>query len=77
MQLSSKKLLLVICKILRLFSNTFTAHDKSSVVKRKYLKHPIHMELSQKQKTFPRFFSAFSKSRINFEHIRKKDDIHS
>ena len=77
MQLSSKKLLLVICKILRLFSNTFTTHDKSSIVNRKYLKHRTHMQLSQKQRAFCQFFSTFLISQLNFEHIQKKGDIHS
>ena len=39
--------------------------------------HPIHMQISQKEKNFSQFFSAFSKSRLNFEHIQKKRDIHS
>ena len=30
------------------------------------------MQLSQKQKTFSQFFSAFSKSWLNFEHFEKK-----
>ena len=32
----------------------------------------IQMHLSQKQKTFSCFFSAFSKSTLNFEHFQKK-----
>ena len=35
---------------------------------------PIQILLSQKQNTFSQFFSAFSKSTLNFEHSRKKDD---
>ena len=30
------------------------------------------MELSGKQKTFSEFFSAFSKSSLNFEHFQQK-----
>ena len=60
------------CKTLRPFVNTFTAHDKYSVVNTQYLQHPIHMQLSQKQETFSLFLSAFLKSRSNFEHIKKK-----
>ena len=30
------------------------------------------MHLSQKQKIFSEFFSAFFKSRLNFEHFQKK-----
>ena len=67
----------MIWKILGLFVNTFTAYDKYSVLNREYLKHPIDMQLAGKQKTFFQFFSAFLKSRLNFEHIQKIDDIHS
>ena len=67
----------MICKILRLFVNTFTAYDKYCVLNREYLTQPIHMQLSQKQKTFFQFFSAFLKSRLNLEHIQEKDDTHS
>ena len=70
-QLILKKSLLVICKILRPFVNTFTAHHKYSVLNKQYLLHPIHMQLTQKQKTFSEFFSAFLKSWWNFEHIQK------
>ena len=38
---------------------------------------PIHMQLSQKLTTFSRFFIAFSKSGLNFEHFRKKDETQS
>ena len=63
----------MICKILRPFVNTFTAHDKYSVLNKQYLLHPIHMQLTQKQKTFSQVFSAFLKSRLNFEHIQKEE----
>ena len=76
-ELSLKKSLLVICKILGLFFNTSTACDKSSVPNREYLMHPIHMQISQKEKIFSQFFFWFLKSRLNFEHIQKKGDIHS
>ena len=35
---------------------------------------PIQILLSQKQKTFCQFYSAFLKSTLNFEHFGKKDD---
>ena len=35
------------------------------------------MQLSQKQKNFSGFFSAFLKSTSYFEHFRQKDDPHS
>ena len=69
--LSLKKTLLVIFKILRPFVHTFTAHDKHSVLNRQYLPDSIKMQLSQKQKKFSEIFTAFSKSRLNFEHIQK------
>ena len=76
-QFNCKKYLLVICKILRLFINTFSAVDKYSLPNREYLTQPLQVQLSQKQETFPRFFSAFSKSKLKFEHFQKKDDPHS
>ena len=73
----SKNYLLVIWKMLRLFVNTMTAVDKCSLPNRHNLRQPIHMQLSQKLKTFSQFFLAFSKSTLNFEHFPKKDDAHS
>ena len=49
-----------------------TAVDKCSLPNRDNLMTPIHMQLSKKLKTFPEFFLAFSKSRLNFEHFQKK-----
>ena len=63
----------MICKILRLFFDTFTSYDKYSVLNREYLTQPIHMQLFQKQNTFSEFFSAFLKSRLNFEYIKKNN----
>ena len=63
----------MICKILRLFVDTFTSYDKYSVLNREYLTQPIHMQLFQKQNTFSEFFSAFLKSRLNFEYIKKNN----
>ena len=37
----------------------------------------IQMHLSQKQKIFSWFFSAFLESALTFEHFQKKDDPHS
>ena len=34
--------------------------------------HTIQMHLSQKQKIFSEFFSAFFESAVNFEHFQKK-----
>ena len=54
-----------------------SAVDKCSLPSRDNLMEPIHMQLSQKLKTFSEFFFAFSKSRVNFQHFQKKDDAHS
>ena len=54
-----------------------SAVDKYSLPNRDNLMQPIHMELSLKLKTFSEFFSAFSKSRLNFEYFQEKDDAHS
>ena len=63
--LSLKKSVLVICKMLWLFVNTFTANDKYSPLHRDNFTQPIQMKLSQKEKTFSEFFSAVLKSRLN------------
>ena len=69
--------MLVLCKILRLFVYTLTNHDKYCLLSRDNLAQPIQILLSQKQKTFSEFFSAFLKSSLNFEHFPQKDDPHS
>ena len=66
----------MICKILRLFVNTFTDCDKGSVLNREYLTLPLHMQLSQKQ-IFSEIFCEFLKSRLKFQHIRKKGHTYS
>ena len=50
---------------------------KCSVPNRDNLMQPIHMQLSQKLKIFSQLFNVFSKSRLIFEHLQKKDDAHS
>ena len=54
-----------------------SAVDKCSLPNRNNLMQPIHMQLSQKLKTFSQYFNVFWKSRLNFEHFPKKDDGHS
>ena len=71
-QFSWKKSLLVIWKSLRLFVNTMSAVEKCSLPNRDNLMRPIHMQLSQKIKTFSPFFREFAKSRLNFGHFPKK-----
>ena len=68
--------MLVLCKILSLFVNTLTDDDKYCLLYRDNLTQPIQILLSQKEKHFSQFFSSFLKSRLNFEHFRKKDDPH-
>ena len=74
---SCRKSLLGICKSLRLFVNTMSAVDKCSLPNTDSSMQPIDNQLSQKLKTFSQLFSAFSKSRLNFEHFQKKDDAHT
>ena len=61
----------------RLFPNTLSADGKYSLLNRDNLMQRIQMQLSQKQKTFPQFFSSFFKSSLNLEHFPKKDDTPS
>ena len=69
--------MLVLCKILRLFVSILSDDDKYCLLYRHNLTKAIQILLSQKQKTFCQFLSAFLKSTLNFEHSRKKDDPHS
>ena len=64
--------MLVLCKILRLFVNTLTDDDKYSLLYRDNLTQPFQILLSSKKKTFSQFFSAFLKSKLNFEHFQTK-----
>ena len=77
MELTSKKSVLVTCKISRLFPNTLSSDGKYSLLNKDNLTQPIQMQVSRKQKTFSEFFSAFLKSSLNFEYFLKKDDPHS
>ena len=64
--------MLVLRKILGLFVNLLTEDGKYSLLYRDNLTQPIQTLLSLKQKTFSRFFSAFLKSTLNFEHFQTK-----
>ena len=55
-QLSWKKSLLVICKILGLFVKTLNGGHKYFLLKRENLENPIQMELSLKRNYFLSFF---------------------
>ena len=76
-QLSRKKSLLLIWESLRLFVNTTSDVCKCSLPNRDNLTQHIHMQSSQKLKTFSPFFSVFWNSRLNFENFQNKDDAHS
>ena len=54
-----------------------TADDKYSLLNRDILTQPIQIQISQKEKTFLKFFSPFLKSIWNFEHFQKNDDSHT
>ena len=71
-----EKSLLFTGKIVGMLVNTFPADEKYPVLKRDNLTIPIQIQLSQKHKTFCQLFTAFLKSRWNFEHFDKKDDAH-
>ena len=74
--MSQKKSVLVRRKALELFVNTLSADDKYSLLNRDNLAQPIRTQLSQKQKAFSQFFSAFSKSALNLKYFQKKHDPH-
>ena len=54
------------------FLNTLTANDEHSVISKDKWMQTIQMHLSQKQKTFSQFYSAFFESPLNFKHFQKK-----
>ena len=68
---------LVLGEILRVFVNTLTADGKYPVQECQNLQLPIEMQLSEKRKSFSKFFVPFLESRSNFNHFEKKDDCHS
>ena len=67
----------MIYKILKVFFNALTVHNKHYLLNRDKLTQPIQQGLSQKQKDFTQFFFAFLNSLLNFKHLPKKDDPHS
>ena len=69
--------MLVLREFLRLFVKTLTHNEKYFLPYRDNLTQPIQILLSQKQKSFSQFFSAFLKSKLNFAHFQKKYDPHS
>ena len=71
-QLSCKKSLLMIWESLRLFVNTMSAVDKCCLSNRDNLMPPIHMQLSQKLKTFCRFILHFRNFCSILDILQKK-----
>ena len=65
--------LLVLRKVLRLFVNKLTADAGYYLLNREDFTQPIQILVSQKEKTFSRFFSAFLKSTLIFESFGKKE----
>ena len=64
--------MLVLLKILKPLVNTLTDDEKYSLLYRDNLMQPIQILLSEKQKSFSVFFSAFLKPTLNFAHFQKK-----
>ena len=64
-------------KFLRLFLHTLTSDEKYFFFNRDNLRQAIQIHLSQKEQTFSRFFAAFLKATLNFQHFQKNDDPHS
>ena len=60
-----------------MFVNTLTVDDQYSLLNTDNLTQPIRARLSQKEKAFFQFFLAFPKFTLNFEHLQKKEDLHS
>ena len=67
--------MLVLWKILRPFVNTLSEDDKYCLLYKDKLSQPIQILLSQKQKTFSEFGSAFLKPTLNFEHFETKINL--
>ena len=55
-----------------MFVNILITDDKYSLVNTDNLRQPIHMQLSQRWKTFSQFITAFVKPKLNFQHFKKK-----
>ena len=64
-------------KFFRPFLNTLTPNDTYSINSKDKWMETIRMRLSQKQKSFPQFFTPLFASALNLEHFQKKDDRHS
>ena len=69
-----QKSLIETWKFFSRFFKSFTADEKYSLISRDNWMQTIQRHLSQKQKIFSEFFSAFFESALNFKHFQKKDD---
>ena len=76
-KLSYKKSPSVWCEIIRLFFNALTVDEKYSGSNMQNFPEQFQTPLSQKKKTFSRFFIAFMKCAWNLEHFQKKDEFSS
>ena len=63
-------------EILGVFVETVTADSKYPVPDFKNFQLPIQMQLSEKRKTFSKFFVPFLESTSNFKRFQRKDDRH-
>ena len=64
--------MLLLCKILGLFVNTFTDDGKYSLLYRDNLTQQIQILLYPKPKTFSQLSSEILKPTLNFEHFKKR-----
>ena len=70
-------MVLVRSEVLGQFANKSTVHYKYSRYDLENLQHQFQMQISQKPKTFSRFFIASMKSMLNSEYFGKEDQSHS
>ena len=64
-------------EILRVFFNALTADDKYSGSNMQNFHQQFQTPLSQKKKTFSRFFILFLNCKWNLVHFQKKDEYPS
>ena len=62
-----------LCEMQSLKNVLLTVNEKYSLLNRDNLRHPIQMQLTQKNKTFSQFDAPFLKCRLNIEYFPKKD----
>ena len=67
----------MICKILGVFVTTSTANGRYSPVNIDNLTPLIQIKIFKNRKHFSQFFSAFLRSRSNFEYFEKNNEDHS